>query len=209
MPRTKGRLRTCTEPGCNNRFRSNRTEELCKPHKESRSYNKESIESWFMDSANTVLIVSKKGLPVIYSVPDRDWVIVTLEAQQDYNGRSDNPLDFHILVRSSHTPAYPVSLHSFLDKYDIVINETPQELITATELKLNFLMTCQANEDYCAIPKALPVMAIRAPVSGTLLTSWGSLLPFTKTKSFILRYKENDFAVIDPAVFALTYQSKK
>jgi len=206
MPRTKGRLRTCTEPGCNNRFRSYRVEELCKAHKKSRSYNAESIESWFQDSANTVQTVSKKGLPVIFSVPDRDWVIVTLEAQQDYNGRSDNPLDFHVLVRSTHTPAYPVPLHSFLDKYDIVMNETPQGLMTAVEPKHNFMMTCQANEDYCAIPKALPVMAIRAPVSGTLLTAWGSLLPFTGKASYILRYKENDFAVIDPAVFALTYQ---
>jgi len=131
---------------------------------------------------------------------------VTLEAQQDYNGRSDNPLDFHVLVRSTHTPPYPVPLQSFLDKYDIVINETPQGLITAVEPKHNFMMTCQANEDYCATPKALPVMAIRAPISGKLETSWGSVLPFTKRTNFILRYKEHDFAVIDPDVFAMIYQ---
>ena len=205
MPRTKGRSRVCTVPGCGTRFRSFKGIELCQTHEDSRIYSAETIESWFAidSSAKTV---SKIGLPIVFSVPDSAGVITTLEAKQDYNGRKENPLDFHVIVRSSHTPAYPVPLHSFLEKYDILDNDANRSLIVDSGPKLTFLMTLQANEDYCAIPRTLPVMAILAPVSGKLGTSWGSLLTFSKKKSFILRYKEHDFAVIDPDVFAATYK---
>lgn len=207
MPRTKGRLRSCIEPGCNDKFRSFRSESLCKLHKHSFTYAAATIEDWFMQKDPLHRkIVSKIGIPVIFYVPEQDWVIVTLEAQQDCVGRnSSGGSDFHILVRSSLTPAYPVPLYSFLEKYDICIMAEPKSMITETDQKLDFLMTCLVDEDYQAIPRALEVMAIQAPVSGKLLTAWGSVLPFSK-KNFILRYKEYDFAVIDPIVFAATYQ---
>ena len=207
MPRTKGRNIVCSEPSCGIRFRAFRGNVYCKCCQKSCSHNMlmpklpvpaSTVESWFESDSISISTVVKKNLPVIFTVPDHDGTLRTLEAQQDFNGRIGHPDDFHVLVRSSLTPAYPVPMASFLDKY--IISE-----ITVDAAR-SFLMDCATNSDYEAVPKTLPVKVIRAPVSGSLSTAWGSILPFSQ-ESFILRYNQEDFAVIAPDVFESTYQA--
>ncbi len=141
---------------------------------------------------------SKVGLPVDFTIPVADGTIQTLEAMQSYLGRTpENAETFHVLVSSSATPPYPVLASEFLKRYDIV----------GTNNKISDVIALCNSEVTAgtAIPRCFPINVIRAPVSGSLATSWGSVLPFSPD-SFIARYKENDFSVIEKDVFAKTYQ---
>lgn len=144
---------------------------------------------------------SKVGLPVDFTIPVADGTIQTLEAMQSYLGRTpENAETFHVLVSSSATPPYPVLASEFLKRYDIVSATTNNNKISDVIALCNSEVTAGT-----AIPRCFPIHVIRAPVSGSLATSWGSVLPFSPD-SFIARYKENDFSVIEKDVFAKTYQ---
>jgi hypothetical protein len=156
------------------------------------------------DIFNThVFDCSKVGLPVQFTIPSADGVIQTLEARQNYLGRTAaNRDNFHVLVSSPATPPYPVLASEFIFKYSIfdVNGESERSAIS----DINLLCNPELHQG-TAVPRSLHVKVLRAPVCGSLATSWGSVLPFT-TDSFILRYRENDFAVIDMAVFDKTYR---
>ena len=141
---------------------------------------------------------SKVGLPVDFTIPVANGTVQTLEALQSYFGRTpENAENFHVLVSSSATPPYPVLASEFLKRYDIV----------GTNNKISDVIALCNSEVFAgtAVPRSFPVHVIRSPIPGSLATSWGSVLPFS-TDSFIVRYNENDFAVIDMDVFASTYR---
>ena len=147
---------------------------------------------------------SKIALSVNFAIPTDNGTIVTQEASQDFLGRKkENNKIFHILVNSPVTKAYPILVDEFLIKYDI----TNVHNVSTIEQTLDFLCNKEVEKG-TAVPRAIPVTTIKSNIYGSLRTSWGSILPFSPGH-FIIRYKQNDFAVIDPFIFSKTYKSIK
>jgi len=162
----------------------------------------ETLESMFSDGESQqshVFECSKLSLPVFFEIPLGNGALRTLETIQEYLGRTDTSGgNFHVLVSSSATPRYPVLASVFLEKYTNIASENCSgdsiEFLCRPDIVLG-----------TATPRSLPVKALCAPFSGKLATSWGSVLPFCD-ESILVRYNENDFAVVDPIVFNSTYK---
>ena len=134
---------------------------------------------------------SKIALMVNFVIPSDNGTIITHEASQSFLGRNEeNGKIFHVLVASPVTKAYPILVNEFLIKYDI----TSVKNITIVYQTLDFLCNTSVEKG-TAIPRSIPVHAIKSNINGTLSTSWGSVLPFSPG-SYIIRYKKNDFAVL-------------
>ena len=164
----------------------------------------ETLESMFSGSesnASHVFECSKVNIPVIFDIPLANGSLRTLEAVQEYLGRTDTSgFNFHVLVSSSATPRYPVLASVFLQKYtnfSSIDSEyccgDPTEFLCRSDIVSG-----------TASPRSLPVKALRALFSGKLATSWGSVLSFCD-ESILVRYGKNDFSVVDPTVFNTTY----
>ena len=150
---------------------------------------------------------TKQNIPVNFSVPSDNGTIITHEASQSFNGRNkENGNIFHVLVDSKFTRAYPITVDEFLLKYYIA---EAYSQVGKVLLPNNDLIYMQGDgtriiNKGIANPYAIPVEKIISKTYGKLKTSWGFILPFYPG-SFIIRYKENDFAVIDPSIFSKTY----
>lgn len=148
---------------------------------------------------------AKKFLPVNFTIPSANGEIKTLEANQQFLGRSvENGNNFHVLVSSENTIAYPVLVTDFVIKYSIT-STSPNVYSDLSGIVQDIGILCDQNVvGGKAVPRSLPVKAVRILAFGKVLTTWGSVLPFSPD-SFIMRYNENDFAVCDPTVFFATY----
>jgi hypothetical protein len=148
---------------------------------------------------------AKKSLPVSFTIPSANGEIKTLETNQQFLGRSlENGKNFHVLVSSENTSAYPVLVNDFIIKYSIT-STIPNVYDDLSGIVQDVGILCDHNVvGGMAIPRSIPVKAVRILAFGNVATSWGSILPFSPD-SFIMRYKENDFAVCDPNVFFATY----
>jgi hypothetical protein len=148
---------------------------------------------------------AKNSLPVNFTIPSANGEIKTLEANQQFLGRSlENKNNFHVLVSSENTIAYPVLVTDFVIKYSIT-STIPSVYDDLSGIVQDIGILCDQNVvGGKALPRSIPVKAARILAFGNVATSWGSILPFSPD-SFIIRYKENDFAVCDPNVFSATY----
>jgi hypothetical protein len=147
---------------------------------------------------------AKNSLPVNFTIPSANGEIKTLEANQQFLGRSlENKNNFHVLVSSENTIAYPVLVTDFVIKYSIT-STIPSVYDDLSGIVQDIGILCDQNVvGGKALPRSIPVKAARILAFGNVATSWGSILPFSPD-SFIIRYKENDFAVCDPNVFSAT-----
>ena len=145
---------------------------------------------------------SKIAVMINFVIPSDNGTIITHEASQSFLGRNkENGKIFHVLVSSPVTKAYPILVNEFLIKYDI----TSVKNITSIDQTLDFLCNTSVEKG-TAVPRSIPVHTIKSNINGSLSTSWGSVLPFSPG-SYIIRYKQNDFAVVDPVIFEKTYKS--
>ena len=145
---------------------------------------------------------SKIAVMINFVIPSDNGTVITHEASQSFLGRNkENGKIFHVLVSSPVTKAYPILVNEFLIKYDI----TTVKNITSIDQTLDFLCNTSVEKG-TAIPRSIPVHTIKSNINGSLSTSWGSVLPFSPG-SYIIRYKKNDFAVVDPFIFEKTYKS--
>jgi len=148
--------------------------------------------------------VSKVAEPVVFEVHSCNGYVQTAEALLSYLGRNaENGNVFHVLVFSPSKllpgEAQPLLASEFISRYNIT--DGP-ELLTASPKKLEFLLHCDSGT---AVPREIPVCAIRSQVSGRLETSSGNQELFFPG-SVIVRYSPSDFNVVCPVEFSKTHR---